>query len=68
MIFQPDPLNPITLVSEYTVYNPRIPFQMNFPNDFCGDNGNILVLVGSIPAVRSFLKILLHIKSFLVEK
>ena len=50
LIFQPDPENPITLQSEFNVYNPRLPFNMKYPSDFCGDNGNILMIVGSIPA------------------
>ena len=51
MIFQPDPLNPITLQSEYNIYNPRLPLTMNFPGDFCGDNDNIMLIVGKIPKV-----------------
>ena len=52
MIFQPDPANPITLVSDYTVYNPKLPLTMAFPEDFCGDNGNIMMIVGVIPKVN----------------
>ena len=52
MIFQPDPANPITLVSDYTVYNPKLPLKMAFPDDFCGDNGNIMMIVGIVPKVR----------------
>ena len=52
MIFQPDPANPITLVSDYTVYNPKLPLIMAFPDDFCGDNGNIMMIVGIVPKVR----------------
>ena len=51
MIFQPDPANPITLVSDYTVYNPKLPMEMAFPGDFCGDNGNIMMIVGIVPKV-----------------
>ena len=51
MIFQPDPANPITLVSDYTVYNPKLPLKMAFPDDFCGDNGNIMMIVGIVPRV-----------------
>ena len=51
MIFQPDPNNPITLQSEYNVYNPKLPFKMDFPDTFCGDNGDILLIVGKIPLV-----------------
>ena len=52
MIFQPDPANPITLVSDYTVYNPKLPLTMAFPEDFCGDNGNIMMIVGIVPKVN----------------
>ena len=51
MVFQPDPLNPITLASEFNVYNPKLPLTMGFPGDFCGDNGNILMIVGIVPLV-----------------
>ena len=51
MVFQPDPSNPITLVSDYTVYNPKLPLTMAFPEDFCGDNGNIMMIVGIVPKV-----------------
>ena len=51
MIFQPDPANPITLVSDYTVYNPKLPLKMALPDDFCGDNGNIMMIVGVVPKV-----------------
>ena len=51
MIFEPDPLNPITLQSEYTVYNPRLPLKMQFPQSFCGDNDQMMLIVGRIPRV-----------------
>ena len=56
MIFQPDPANPITLVSDYTVYNPKLPLTMAFPDDFCGDNGNIMMIVGIVPKVGKKIK------------
>ena len=49
MVFQQDPENPITLQSEFNVYNPRLPMDMGFPADFCGDNGDIMMIVGSVP-------------------
>ena len=55
MVFKEDPENPITLQSEFNVYNPRLPFFMGYPSSFCGDNGDILMIVGSIPKVRKFL-------------
>ena len=58
MIFQPDPNNPITLQSEYNVYNPKLPFKMDFPDTFCGDNGDILLIVGKIPSVKNRVVIL----------
>ena len=54
LVFQPDPDNPITLQSEYNVYNPKLPLTMGFPGDFCGDNGNLMMIVGSVPKVCSF--------------
>ena len=51
LVFQPDPDNPITLQSEYNVYNPKLPLTMGFPGDFCGDNGNLMMIVGSVPKV-----------------
>ena len=49
----PDEKNKITLESEFTVYNPRLPFTMKFPgSQFCAENGDIMMVVGSIPEVR----------------
>ena len=49
----PDEKNQITLESEFNVYNPRLPFTMKFPgSDFCGENGDIMMIVGSIPKVN----------------
>ena len=46
----PDEKNQITLESEFTFYNPRLPFSMNFPGpEFCGDNGDIMMIVGIVP-------------------
>ena len=66
----PDEKNQITLESEFTFYNPRLPFTMNFPGpQFCGDNGDIMMIVGIIPQVHNltftpFLKeILLHFRN-----
>ena len=54
----PDEKNQITLESEFTVYNPRLPFTMKFPgSQFCGENGDIMMIVGSIPEVRENCKI-----------
>ena len=50
----PDEKNQITLESEFTFYNPRLPFTMNFPGpQFCGDNGDIMMIVGIIPEVHN---------------
>ena len=51
LVHLPDPDNPITLQSEYNVYNPKLPLTMGFPGDFCGDNGNLMMIVGSVPKV-----------------
>ena len=47
-----DEKNQITLESEFTVYNPKLAFTMKFPGpEFCGDNGDIMMVVGSVPKV-----------------
>ena len=45
-----DPDNPITLASEFTLYDVSLPLKMKFPLDFCGDQGRIMLVVGSIPS------------------
>ena len=53
MLHAPDEKNQITLESEFTVYNPKLAFTMKFPGpEFCGDNGDIMMVVGSVPKVR----------------
>ena len=64
MVFQQDPENPITLQSQYNVYNPRLPMDMGFPPDFCGDNGNIMMIVGSVPQVIHDFKLQQRILSY----
>ena len=55
----PDEKNQITLESEFTFYNPKLAFSMNFPGpQFCGDNGDVMMIVGIIPEVRNTLTIL----------
>ena len=61
LIYQPENENSISFTSDLLVYNPRLKYTMNFPGvEFCGDNGGIMLLVGSFPAVskRKFLSIL----------
>ena len=54
MLHAPDEKNQITLESEFTVYNPKLAFTMKFPGpEFCGDNGDIMMVVGSVPQVGS---------------
>lgn len=49
MVHLPDPDNSLSLLSETSIYNPSLPFNMKFPKDFCSDNGDVLMIVGSIP-------------------
>ena len=49
MVYQPDPTNSLSLLSELSIYNPNLPYKMKFPSDFCTDNGDALMIVGSIP-------------------
>ena len=46
-----DPMNPIIIESEFTIYNPKIPMTMNFPKTFCSNNGDVMMVVGSISRV-----------------
>ena len=53
LIYQPENENSISFTSEFLVYNPKLKYTMNFPGiDFCGDNGGVMLLVGTFPAVR----------------
>ena len=52
MLYLPDPENPMTITSDYAIYNPRLPYTMNFPGpQTCADKGDILMIVGSTPRV-----------------
>ena len=45
-----DENNFISLESEYSVYNPNLPMKLKFPGpEFCGDNDDQLLVVGTIP-------------------
>ena len=57
LIYRPENENSISFTSEFLVYNPKLKYTMNFPGiDFCGDNGGVMLLVGTFPAVRTRLK------------
>ena len=49
MVYLPDQSNSLSLQSELSVYNPKLPMTMRFPGpEFCLEN-NLFLLVGSIP-------------------
>ena len=55
MVYSPDENNRITLASEFNIYNPRLPLGMKFPGpEFCADNGDIMMIVGSFPEETIF--------------
>lgn len=57
LLYQPEGEDAIQLQSEYTVYNPRMPFTMNFPgSDFCSGK-DILLIVGKYPKVEKIVAI-----------
>ena len=50
MEYFPDENNKITLASQFNIYNPRLSMEMQFPGtEFCSDNGDILLIIGTIP-------------------
>ena len=54
LIYQPENENSISFTSEFIVYNPRLKYSMNFPEiNFCGESDDILLIVGSFPAVST---------------
>ena len=56
MEYSPDENNRITLASQFNIYNPKLPLNMKFPGtEFCSDNGDIMMIVGSVPEVRNIL-------------
>ena len=68
MEYSPDENNRITLASQFNIYNPKLPLNMKFPGpEFCSDNGDIMMIVGSVPEVRniSYLFISLEIFSYI---
>ena len=50
LVHLPDPNNPITLASEFTLYDVSLPLKMKIPDDLCGDEGQIMLIVGRIPS------------------
>ena len=51
LVYQNDPLNPMTLVSDFSLYVPPVPLEMKFfGSEFCGDNKMRLMMVASVPA------------------
>ena len=57
LIYQPENENSISFTSEFIVYNPRLKYSMNFPEiNFCGESEDILLIVGSFPAVSTIKK------------
>ena len=61
MEYSPDAKNNMTLVSDYTIYNPRLPFSMNFPGPQQCDGEQKLMIVGQISSsMRKFPEIILH--------
>ena len=50
MIYLPDSSNSLSLQSDLSVYNPRLPLSMNFPGpEFCEED-SLFLIVGSIPS------------------
>ena len=49
LVHLPDSENPITLESEFTIYDVSLPQTMNFPGDFCGGEDRIMLVVGRFP-------------------
>ena len=69
MQHMPDEKNQITLESEFTVYNPKLAFTMKFPGpEFCGDNGDIMMVVGSVPKVSLIRRIIQNSESRVSEE
>lgn len=49
MEYVPDDQNSLSLLSESSFYNPKLPLKIRFPGpEFCEDNGDILMIVGEI--------------------
>ena len=65
MEYSPDENNRITLASQFNIYNPKLPLNMKFPGpEFCSDNGDIMMIVGSVPEVRNILYLLISSERF----
>ena len=50
MIYSPDPRSNISLISQYTQWNPRVPFSLEIPPKFCEDNYQKLLILGRVKA------------------
>ena len=52
LVYTPDEKNNITVASEFSVYNPRLPMVMKFKGEeFCEDNRQQMLVVGRMPLV-----------------
>ena len=50
MVYVPDESNSLSLISETSFYNPKLPLSIKFPGpSFCEDNGDILMVAGEVP-------------------
>ena len=60
MVYIPDEENSLSLLSDQSIYNPKLPLTMKFPGpSFCENNGHILMIVGEIPEkIRNDLEII----------
>ena len=51
IVYLPDEQNSLSVLSEMSIYNPRLPLSMVFPGyEFCLNNGDLLLIVGEIPS------------------
>ena len=51
-MYTPDEKNNITIASEFSVYNPKLPLVMKFKgSEFCEENQQQMLLVGRMPLV-----------------
>ena len=51
MVYMPDEENSLSLISDTSFYNPKLPLSIKFPGvEFCEDNGDVLMVAGEIPA------------------
>ena len=62
LVFSHDPASSISLDSEYSLWNPKVPFRLKIPPDFCEKNKNKLLVAGVVTGEKPTISFLDNLK------